>query len=141
MAMTGSSPQKAIKELAHEMKVSTSQAGRVIMTETSAFRNTAHRDSMKEMDVEEYSIIAGLDGVTCPSCGRLDGLHFPMKRYVTGVTAPPFHPNCRCGIKPYSTKFDDLLEGIGKRAARGKDGKTYYVDRRLTYEEWKKDYI
>jgi hypothetical protein len=50
-----------------------------------------------------------------------------------GVTTPPFHPNCRCTTVPY---FDDMKD-VGERAARGEDGKTYYVPSDVTYNKWK----
>ena len=58
-----------------------------------------------------------------------------MSQYEAGVTAPPFHVYCRTTTVPY---FEDDIETIGKRAARGKDGKTYYVPANMTYREWEK---
>ena len=56
-----------------------------------------------------------------------------MKEFEPGVTAPPFHVNCRSTTAPY---FDDEFS-LGERAARGEDGKTYYVPSDMTYKEWK----
>ena len=56
-----------------------------------------------------------------------------MKEFDPGVTAPPFHVNCRSTTAPY---FDDEFS-LGERAARGEDGKTYYVPSDMTYKEWK----
>ena len=58
-----------------------------------------------------------------------------MSEYETGVTAPPFHPWCRTTTVPYFEDNDSV------RAARGKDGKTYYVDGNLTYKEWEEKYV
>ena len=90
---------------------------------------------MSELGVEEYQVLETLDLKTCNTCGDMDGRHFPMKEYMVGVTAPPFHPNCRGTTCPY------LDEESGERAARGEDGKTYYVPENMTYEEWKKKFI
>ena len=60
-----------------------------------------------------------------------------MNDYKVGVTAPPFHPNCRTCTCPYFD--DDFLKG--DRAARGKDGKTYYVPSDMKYSEWKEKYV
>lgn len=54
-----------------------------------------------------------------------------MKDFEAGVTAPPFHPNCRCCTAPY---FSD---DAGTRIARGNDGKSYGVPQETTFEEWK----
>ena len=37
--------------------------------------------------------------------------------------------------------FDDEFDSVGERAARGEDGKTYYVPGDMTYEEWKKSFV
>ena len=90
---------------------------------------------MSELGVEEYHVLETLDSKTCNTCGDMDGRHFPMKEYMVGVTAPPFHPNCRGTTCPY------LDEESGERAARGEDGKTYYVPENMTYEEWFEQYV
>lgn len=64
-------------------------------------------------------------------------MHFPMTQYEIGVTAPPMHPYCRSVTAPY---FPDD-EAVGKRAARGDDGKTYYVPADMTYEEWQNAFV
>lgn len=66
----------------------------------------------------------------------MDGQHFPMTDYEPGVTAPPFHPNCRSVTAPY---FEDNYGG--QRAARGEDGKTYYVPDNMTYPKWKESFV
>jgi ASC-1-like (ASCH) protein len=61
-----------------------------------------------------------------------------MSEWEVGVNAPPFHVNCRTTTIPY---FDDEFSDTGKRAARGEDGKTYYVPADTTYKEWEKAYV
>ncbi len=65
----------------------------------------------------------------------MDKQVFEQKDYAVGVTAPPFHPNCRTSTAPY---FEDLGS---TRAARGADGKTYQVPSDMTYKEWHKKYV
>ena len=93
---------------------------------------------MKELDVEQFEVVETLDSHTCETCGGMDGKHFPMTEFQIGVTAPPFHPNCRGCTCPY---FDDEFDSVGERAARGEDGKTYYVPGNMTYEEWKNSFV
>ena len=50
----------------------------------------------------------------------------------------PLHPYCRCTTVPY---FDDEFTAGTERVARDKDGKTYYVSRDMTFEEWKRKYV
>lgn len=107
---------------------------RLVMTEQAAFSNAAQKDCFAELGVEQFEVLETLDGFTCSLCGSMDGQHFPMSQYEIGVTAPPFHPNCRGCTCPY---FEDDFGVPGERAARGEDGKTYYVLGNMTYEEWK----
>lgn len=133
----GEDPQKAINQLARDMNVSRSQAGNLIMTETTAISAVAQKDCFKELDVEEFEVVETLDGSTCEICQDMDGKHFPMSDYRIGETAPPFHPRCRGCTCPY---FDDEFTE-GQRAARDEDGEVYYVPEDMTYKEWKETYV
>ena len=137
MIMRGAAPDKAIKAISDRFRVSKSQAGRLVMTESAAFANEARKDCFKDIGVEKYVIVETLDNETCDLCGQLDGKVFPMSEYAVGVTAPPFHPWCRGCTAPY---FDDM-DDIGERYARGAEGNTYKVPKDMTYEEWKKSFV
>lgn len=55
------------------------------------------------------------------------------------MTAPPFHPNCRCTTIPY---FDDEFSVVEERAARNPEtGKTTYVPANMKYLERKEKYV
>ena len=138
MCITGETPNRIITEFSKQMGASKAQAGRVIMTESAVFANKARQDCMGKLGVEQFEVIETLDERTCNTCGRMDKQHFPMSDFQTGVTAPPFHPNCRGCTCPY---FDDEFGSVGERAARDEDGKTYYVSADTTYEEWKKTFV
>lgn len=134
----GESPDKAIKVMMKYAKTGVknakAQAARLIMTEQAFFASAATKDSYLEFGVKEFEIIATLDSHTSEICRDLDGRHFPMKDYEPGVTAPPFHVYCRSTTCPY---FDDEFTFGEMRAARGEDGKTYYVPADMKYEEWR----
>lgn len=134
----GESPQKAVDSLSKTMEVSRSQAGRLIMTESAAISSAAQKDCLKELGVEKYEILATLDGQTSEICRDMDGKVFDMKDYKVGITAPPFHPNCRSTTVPY---FDDEFSEGEQRAARDGDGKTYYVPADMKYWEWENLYV
>lgn len=136
--MLGADPQKAIDSLAKKMKTSKYNAGRLVMTEEAYFSSIAQRDCFKDLDVEQYEIVATLDSHTSDICRSLDGKHFPMKDYQPGVTAPPFHVYCRSTTVPY---FDENFGDIGERAARDKDGKTYYIPDDMNYQEWEDTFV
>jgi hypothetical protein len=75
---------------------------------------------------------------TLKICRTLDKKHFPVKDYQAGVTAPPFHVYCRSTTAPY---FDDEFDVPGERAARDKDGNTYYIPADMNYREWEKTFV
>lgn len=135
--LTGADPQKAIDSLAKKMGTSKSNAGRLVMTEQAYFSSAAQKDCFNDLDVEEYEIVATLDSHTSDICRFLDGKVFKMSDYKPGVTAPPFHVYCRSTTAPH---FKDNFDA-GERAARGADGKTYYVPDDVTYSEWKKAFV
>lgn len=135
--LTGADPQKAIDSLAKKMGTSKSNAGRLVMTEKAYFSSAAQKDCFNNLDVEEYEIVATLDSHTSDICRSLDGKVFKMSDYKPGVTAPPFHVYCRSTTAPH---FKDNFDA-GERAARGADGKTYYVPDDVTYSEWKKAFV
>ena len=136
--ITGADPQKAIDAIARKMNASKKAVGRLVMTEEAFFSSTAQKDCFAELDVEQFEIVATLDSHTSDICQGMDGKHFKTSEWEVGVTAPPFHPWCRSTTIPY---FDDDLGSIGERAARGEDGKTYYVPANMTYKEWEKSFV
>lgn len=134
MCILGKSPDEAINNIAKRMHVAKSQAGRLVMTENAYFGSDAQKQCYKDLDVEQYQIVATLDSRTSDICRHFDGKVFDMKDYEPGVTAPPFHVYCRTCTVPYFADNDDN----GMRAARDENGKTYYVPASTTYAEWEK---
>jgi len=97
--------------------------------------NLAKLDTRK-IDAE---VVVSLDSHTCEFCQVLDGKVFSMKEFAVGLSAPPFHPYCRCCIAPY---FDDEFDSTWERAARNPEtGDIQYVPADTTYGEWKKEYV
>lgn len=138
MCITGSGPDKAINQIASKMNVSKANAGRLVMTESAYFSSTAQKECFKELDVDRYEIVATLDGHTSDICQEMDGKVFKMSEYEEGVTAPPFHVNCRSCTAPY---FDDEFTKDEQRIARDEDGNTYYVPEEIKYKDWKRIYV
>ena len=134
----GDDPRKAINNLARNLNTSKVNAGRLVMTETAAISSAAQKDCFKELDVEQFEIVATLDSHTSDICQEMDGKHFKMSEWEVGVTAPPFHVWCRSTTVPY---FDDEFTEGEERAARGADRKTYYVPANMTYKEWKQKFV
>ena len=131
----GENPKKLVNDFAKRFKVSKSQAKNLIMTESAFFASASRKDCFNDLDVEKYEIIATLDLRTSNICRELDGKVFDMKDYQVGITAPPFHCRCRTTTAP---SFEDEE---GYRAAKGEDGKTYYVPSSMKYNEWYEKYV
>ncbi|EQF61460.1 phage head morphogenesis, SPP1 gp7 family domain protein [Clostridioides difficile CD175] len=131
----GENPKKLVNDFAKRFKVSKSQAKNLIMTESAFFASASRKDCFNDLDVEKYEIIATLDLRTSNICRELDGKIFDMKDYQVGITAPPFHCRCRTTTAPW------FEEEEGYRAARGEDGKTYYVPSSMKYNEWYEKYV
>lgn len=134
----GQDPQKAIDTIARKLGTSKTSAGRLVMTEEAFFNSAAQRDCFTELDIEQFEVVATLDSHTSEICQDMDSKHFPTSQYEVGVTAPPFHVYCRSTTVPY---FDDEFDLVGERAARGDDGKTYYVPSTMKYPDWKRLFV
>ena len=133
----GDSLDRMTKEFTQRMGVSESRAATLIHTESAHMAAEAAEQGYRETGVQSYRFEAALDLKTCTVCGALDQREFPLAEHETGINYPPLHPRCRCTTVPV-TEFR-----IGsKRAARNPaTGKTEYVEKKLTYEEWWKKYV
>ena len=131
----GKSPDDAINAIAKKFNTSKFNAGRLVMTESSFISSLSQKDCYKDLDVEQYEIVATLDSHTSKKCQDLDGKVSDMADYESGVTAPPFHPYCRSCTCPY---FPD---NYGERIARDKNGDVYYVPSDMKYKDWYSQFV
>lgn len=133
----GDSLNRMTKEFTQRMGVSESRAATLIHTESAHMAAEAAEQGYRETGIQSYRFEAALDLKTCAVCGALDQREFPLAEHETGINYPPLHPRCRCTTVPV-TGFR-----VGsKRAARNPaTGKTEYVEKKLTYEEWRKKYV
>ena len=138
MCVLGKSPEQSIERIANRMNVSYGRAKTLVMTETAYFTSISDYEAFKRLGVEKYEILATLDSLTSQICQDMDGEVFELSEFEVGVTAHPFHPNCRTVEVP---AFDDDFEDGGERAARSEDGKTYYVPESMKYHEWKESFV
>lgn len=135
MIIRGEAPDRAIAAIAKDFNVSKSKAGRLVMTESAYFANAAQKDCYDALDVEEYKIIASIDVDTCSLCGAMDGKVFKQSDFDVGLTAPPFHPWCRCCTAPYFADQEKLVERYAEDVVTGK---TIKLEPGATYEDWRK---
>ncbi len=134
----GDAPQRIIADMKKSLNSSQYATKRLVLTESAFISATSRKESLEMLGVEEYKVIATLEINTCEVCRALDDKVFLLKDFKIGTNAHPFHPGCRCDEVP---KIDEKYTKNHQRAARGKDGKTYYVPVDMTYPEWHKTYV
>lgn len=137
MIIRGEAPDRAISAIAHQFNVSKGKAGRLVMTESAYFSSAAQKDCYEELGVERYKIVASFDRDICELCGALDGKVFKLSDYQVGLSAPPFHPWCRCCTCPY---YEDMKK-LGERWTRNPDGTTHKVPADTTFEDWRQQFV
>ena len=133
----GEAPDRTIAAIAKQFDVSKAKAGRLVMTESAYFSSAAQKDCFASLGVERYKIVASFDHDTCALCGDLDGKVFKMSEYEVGLTAPPFHPWCRCCTCPY---FEDM-DGVGERWTRDDNGNAHKILANTSFDNWKKGFV
>ena len=134
----GEAREKIIKDMKKALNSSAQATKRLVLTESAFVASASRKDCFEQLGVEKYQFLATLDLKTSVICQDMDGKVFERKDYQIGVTAPPMHPHCRSTTVPY---FDDTLTQTEQRAARGEDGKTYYVPADMTYKQWYEKYV
>lgn len=132
----GDSIDKTTKTVAAKLGSDFNKTRTLINTESAYIAQKATFDGYKATGVEQYQILATLDLHTSKLCRSLDLKIFNLSDKEIGVTAPPFHPNCRTTTVAY---FESMM--FGERIARNSDGNIYYVDRNISYEEWYNKYV
>ncbi len=70
------------------------------LSESTAIGSIARQKIFRELGINKYQIYTKDDERRCDICGSMHGLVFPMSAYEVGVTAPIFHPRCRCWTVP-----------------------------------------
>lgn len=135
--ITGKPLKDIIDTIEERFNVERNIATRLIMTESAAYHSRAKERCMKDLGCEKYEVIATLDDRTSPICRSMDSKVFDMKDYQVGITAPPFHSNCRTVTAPYYDKIDG---DINLRASRTEDDDYKLVDVK-DYQDWYDNYV
>lgn len=110
-----------------------SNAKRLIRTEAAYIKGQADVLTYKKLKVEEYELLATLDGRTSSICQEKDGKHYPVDEIQVGINYPPFHPNCRTTTIKYREDYGDRT-----RIAKDKDGRNVKVPLGMKYEDWRR---
>ena len=130
----GESPQKTIARFSKRFDAKKSVASRLILTESAAYQSVARQKCYADLGVSEYQIISTLDLKTSEICQDMDQKVFKLEDYKIGITANPFHPNCRSTTAPYFEDAEDIRVARGDEDAN--DGKTYEVAADMKYKDW-----
>ncbi|PBG84190.1 hypothetical protein BGV08_19315 [Clostridioides difficile] len=134
--INGVSPGDLTNKINKNFNTSKEEAKLLVKSELAFFSSVSQRDCFNSLGVEKYEIVSALDSRVCEKrCSPLDGKVIEMKYYEIGITAPPFHPRCRCVVVPYFDSEESY------RAAREEDGEIYYAPSSMKYNEWYKEYV
>lgn len=99
----------------------------IVRTAVQHTASTARMETWKQNDIEEYQVVATLDGRTSAICRSLDKKVFEIDK----GPVPPFHIQCRSTtVAKLPSKYDVLDKGATRAS---KDGP---VDAGLNYYEW-----
>lgn len=114
--LRGRHPDEFVPELKKKMGVSTSDAKRLLITETARVQSEAQKLHYQETMGADATIefVAKLDSRTSDECRHADGNKIKVSEMMPGVNVPPLHPYCRSTTVPAVDDIDDELEAFFK---------------------------
>ncbi len=134
--ITGRTDRETADIIANKFATGSSQARRLVRTESCNLANQIEMASYEECGIEYYRFVATLDLRTSSICRNLDGERFKVSEQQPGLNCPPMHPWCRS-----TTICDTGSEELAQMKRRARDpftGKTNTVPADMTYEQWYK---
>ena len=114
--LRGRHPNEFVPELSKKMGVTTSDAKRLLITETARVQSEAQKLHYQETMGADATIefVAKLDDRTTDECRGANGNKVKVSEMVAGVNVPPLHPYCRSTTVPAVDDIDDELEAFFK---------------------------
>lgn len=99
-------------ELAKKYNVARSRAQTLIRTDGTAIVNRSAIKRYEESGLEFYRISVQMDNRTSQICKRIhsEDKCYRIDEFETGVTAPPFHYNCRSAVIPDEDELNNKSE-------------------------------
>lgn len=139
--VSGASPKRVARELSKELGVAYKNSERLVLTETARIKTEADLKSYDDAGFKEVEWNATLDSRTCSECGAKDKKVFVASE-MKEEQKPPLHPRCRCLLTPIN-EYIKNLEGKFSytRFARDEEGNAIWVDGKMSYSDWKAEYI
>lgn len=135
------------RNLRKDFDVNNSYAKRLAITEHARVQMEVAKQSMLKNGFEHYEVLP--EPKACDICKPKAGKKYRVDKMMTGETAPPFHPYCRCAIVEVFDDFEEpkeielqhaknitktfLANAVNQSTLRilteyTKNGKTYKVD-------------
>lgn len=107
VVVAGRSTRDLRKLLQERFDVSRRQANMLINTEVNHIQTASAAKRYEDAGLKQYMVLGREEG-SCirgkkggkVDCHKMDGKIFDYADMKVGTNAPPFHPNCRCRIKP-----------------------------------------
>lgn len=99
-------------ELSKKYNVARARAQTLIRTDGTAIVNRSAIKRYEESGLKYYRISVHLDNRTSQICKRInrENKRYRIDEFETGVTAPPFHYNCRSAVIPDEEELDNKSE-------------------------------
>ena len=132
--VTGRTDREAAEIIANKYAQGSSNARRLVRTESCNLANQMEMQSYEECGIEKYRYVATLDLKTSEACRKLDGKVFPVSEQQPGVNCPPMHPWCRSTTICVIDEID--MSNMKRRARDPVTGKTNTVPTDMTYKQW-----
>jgi SPP1 gp7 family putative phage head morphogenesis protein len=134
--ITGRTDREVAEIIVEKFAAGSSQARRLVRTESCNLVNQMEMASYEECGIEYYRFLATLDLRTSSICRNLDNERFKVSEQQPGLNCPPMHPWCR------STTICDIgeieLAEMKRRARDPVTGKVRTLPANITYKQWYK---
>lgn len=137
--MNGTNSRKMATEIEDLSKLGKFASERLIRTETTYVCNMSEIQSYKACEIKKYIFVATLDLITSKQCRKHDKKVYEVSNAVPGENLPPLHPHCRSSTIAYRDK--ETLDNLKRRARDPKTGKTYVLDKNMSYDEWYQKFV
>lgn len=114
--LRGRHPNEFVPELKKKLGVTTSDAKRLLITETARVQTEAQKLHYMETVGGDATIefVAKIDDRTSDECRHADGNKIKVSEMLAGVNVPPLHPYCRSTTVPAVDEIEDELEAFFK---------------------------
>lgn len=105
----GDDVRSMASELAKKYNVARSRAQTLIRTDGTAIVNRSAIKRYEESGLKYYRISVHLDNRTSDTCRAIakKDKRYRIGEFETGITAPPFHYNCRSAVIPDEEELDE----------------------------------